>query len=164
MWMNGKTGELGGTPRNKNFGDTVMVIRFDDWKGGVTTKVFNLKIKNVNRAPEIIGIPSSTAQEDLMYISRIYAIDRDSIFGDTVHYHWVTRPSWMWMNGRTGELGGTPRYRNLGDTVLSFRLDDWKGGITYYTMKLTIIARPGQLDQKILLQKMGIVKVVIVDF
>ncbi len=122
------SGMISGTPRVHHLNDTVVVVEAYDNAGGAVRQQYNLRIRHVNHIPEIVSVGSFTAQEDTLYTYQIIAEDPDTLIGDQFTYSLTKRPSWLSVNS-SGLVSGIPRGKNVGDTIVTVRVSDGKGGI-----------------------------------
>ncbi|MDP1678345.1 MAG: putative Ig domain-containing protein [Bacteroidota bacterium] len=133
------SGTIRGTPSGLNVLDTIVAVQSYDNKGGISTQQFILRVEHINHEPEFISTPITTAREDSLYTYQVTATDADQqLFGDTLHYKLSVHPSWMDIDSSTGLITGTPKGKNVGDTVVTVRVRDGKGGLILQTFSVTI--------------------------
>jgi hypothetical protein len=115
LWasFNNNTGELSGTPLNKNVGfyNNIVITISDTNDESVSLSKFSIEVINVNDPPTITGIPNLSIYEDTSYSFKPIASDID---GDKLTFEIINKPSWAIFNQYTGELSGTPLDNNVG--------------------------------------------------
>ena len=93
-----------------------------------------------NHPPSIVSIPNAAAKEDSLYLYKISAIDQDTaIFGDTLTYRLLVKPSWLLIDAVSGLISGTPRGRNVGDSTVTIQVSDGHGGFVTQSYSLNVI-------------------------
>ncbi len=88
-----------------------------------------------NYAPEITSIPDTTAIEDELYSYTITATDID---GDNLAYSLIIQPGWLSIISATGLISGTPENDDVGDTLVSVKVEDGYGGEDIQTYTLNV--------------------------
>ncbi|MCX6121348.1 MAG: putative Ig domain-containing protein [Ignavibacteriales bacterium] len=132
------TGTISGTPLIYNLYDTVVVVEALDQYSGVTYQQFSISITHVNHIPEIVSIGSFVAQEDSLYTYQVRTEDPDTLVGDVLTYSLTKKPSWLSIHSGTGLISGIPRGHNVGDTLVTVRVADGKGGIASQAYPISV--------------------------
>ena len=138
LTLDSSTGILSGTPVITNLQDTIVTVEANDGKGGATQKTFSVGITHVNHPPEIVSIAPAAVAEDSLYRYALYAQDVDTLVGDILTYSLTRHPIWLTINSSTGLISGTPRGKNVGDTLATVRVSDGKGGSATQTFPITV--------------------------
>lgn len=114
--FNPATGQLSGTPTNEDVGATVNIeISVTDGAMVASLAPFSIVVNNVNDAPVISGVPTTTVDEDVAYSFTPTVTDID--VDDTLTFSIVNKPSWANFNTATGQLSGTPANEDVGTTA-----------------------------------------------
>ncbi|HTY10376.1 MAG TPA: putative Ig domain-containing protein [Bacteroidota bacterium] len=133
------SGIITGTASGINAQDTTVTATAYDGKGGSSSQSYAIHVVHTNHAPVIVSIAVTHAAEDTLYRYAVWGSDQDSaLFGDRVHYHLTTRPSWITIDSVLGLISGTPHAQNVGDTVVTVQVSDGKGGTATQSYPLTI--------------------------
>ncbi|MBI5470988.1 MAG: tandem-95 repeat protein [Ignavibacteriae bacterium] len=122
-------GTISGAPCGIDVGDTSVIVRAKDREGAFSEQSYMLSVMHINHPPMIISQPKVFAVEDSTYRYDVRATDSDStLFGDTLQYQLLMKPSWLSLDARAGSLVGTPRLDVLHDSLVSIAVRDGKGG------------------------------------
>jgi hypothetical protein len=97
-----------------------------------------------NAPPEIISKPDTIAFIDSLYQYQVIADDN---VNDTLIYSLTTAPYWLSIDGATGLIEGIPSTNDLGDTLVTVRVDDSYGRTDTQTYTL-YISPPVAIDTK----------------
>jgi autotransporter-associated beta strand protein len=116
-WLvfNPATGVLGGTPTNADVGSHPVALKVTDAGGLSADQSFTITVANVNDAPVISGLPTTSVDQDVAYSFTPTATDVDA--GSTLTYTIINKPSWASFNTATGALTGTPAHEHVGITT-----------------------------------------------
>ncbi len=138
QWLNIDSikGILSGIPKAKNVGYSNAAIKVTDNDGGETSKQFMLHIIHTNHVPTISAINDTTAKEDSLYTLQVKAADID---GDSLFYSLTTKPRWINIDQLNGIITGIPKAENVGDTVVSVKVNDSYGGEALQSYKLFVL-------------------------
>ncbi len=111
--FNSTTGALTGTPVAANAGTYAnIVISVSDGKATTSLPAFAVQVNSSdNRAPTIVGSPSTSVQVAQAYSFAPVAADADS---DSLSYTIQNKPSWATFSATNGRLSGTPAAINVG--------------------------------------------------
>jgi len=116
------TGLLTGTPTNGDVGDHDVTLRVTDGTFNVD-QTFTIHVDNTNDAPTWTSTPILTATEDAVYTYTALATDVD--VGDVLTYSAVAPlPAWLTFTPATRILTGTPLNADVGDHVVTLRVND----------------------------------------
>jgi len=122
------TGVMTGTPGNSDVvADASFTIEVNDGNGGLTEKVFDYSVENVNNDPVWTSVPSETinTNEDNLYTVTITADDDDA--GDVLTYSLVSPPARMSINSSSGVITWTPDNSQVGDNLITVKAADLSG-------------------------------------
>ncbi len=134
------TGTLSGIPGSLDVGDTNFSVMVSDGRGGESIRIFTLKILHTNHRPQFVSEPDTIAKEDVLFTSKIFARDSDSLlFGDHVRYKVIGGPGWLTLDSITGSIVGTPLNNTEGDTVISVIAYDQWGAISQREWAIRIL-------------------------
>ncbi|MCK4641245.1 MAG: putative Ig domain-containing protein, partial [Candidatus Marinimicrobia bacterium] len=125
LTINSSTGILTGTPGNDDvISDASFTIEVNDGNGGLTEKVFDYSVENVNNDPVWTSVPSGTVNtnEDSLYSVTIAASDDDA--GDVLTYSLVSPPTGMSINFSSGVITWTPDNSQVGDNSITVKATD----------------------------------------
>jgi hypothetical protein len=122
------SGVISGVPRIEHLSDTLVEIEAYDNNGGIALQRYTVHITHVNHIPEVVSLPIFGVKEDSVYRYQVIAEDPDTLVGDLFAYILTIRPSWLNVNS-SGLVSGIPRGNNVGDTIITVRVSDGKGGI-----------------------------------
>jgi len=104
--------------------------------------VWNISVTNVNRAPTISGIPTTSVDENSAYSFTPTAEDIDN---DALIFSIDNKPSWAIFNTSTGVLSGTPSLSNSGSyagiviTVTDFGIPNLSASLDAFTITVNDI-------------------------
>jgi hypothetical protein len=91
-----------------------------------------------NFPPVITSLPDTNAYVNTLYQYQVTAEDNN---GDTLTYSLITAPFWLSIDSTNGLIEGGPEVYSVGDTVVSVRVDDTRGGTD--TQTFTLHVHPG---------------------
>lgn len=120
--INTNNGLISGTPQNADVGIHSISVQVKDNSDSTDTQNWQLTVQNVNDPPQITSSADTTANEDEEYLYQLTATDPD--VGDNLLYSFDTAPSWLTIDAATGLIKGTPFNAQVGDTVVTVRVDD----------------------------------------
>ncbi|TMP45179.1 hypothetical protein CWB96_03920 [Pseudoalteromonas citrea] len=112
-------GRLTGTPKNEHVGQhSGIVISATDAKGlSHSLNSFTITVENVNDAPTISGVATTTINEKSSYSFTPVANDIDT--DDELTFSIVNKPEWADFNAKTGELSGIAEKGKYESIVIS---------------------------------------------
>ncbi|HEY1100207.1 MAG TPA: putative Ig domain-containing protein, partial [Myxococcota bacterium] len=128
----------GGTPSYE-----IVVVATDE-SGASTSDSFLLTVDNVNDAPVVsVVIPDQTTAEDALFTYDTSANFLDDDAGDSLTYTATLAngdplPSWLHINGATGQLFGTPGNNDVGGYNVTVTATDESGEAVSDTFALTV--------------------------
>ena len=128
----------GGTPSYE-----IVVVATDE-SGASASDSFLLTIDNVNDAPVVsVVIPDQTTAEDALFTYDTSANFLDDDAGDSLTYTATLAngdplPSWLHINGATGQLFGTPGNNDVGGYNVTVTATDESGESVSDTFALTV--------------------------
>ena len=101
------TGALSGTPTADDIGTTPdIVITVMDGAGATAElPAFSIEVTNVNDAPSIFGLPTSSINEGEDYTFTPTVVDIDA--GDTKSFTVSGNPAWLTIDASSGKLSGS---------------------------------------------------------
>ncbi len=109
-----KTGVLSGTPTAKQAGVSKnIVIQVSDGTSKVALSAFDIAVVLENKAPTLLGTPSTQVKVGSLYRFMPSAADADN---DALLFSIQNKPSWAYFNNKTGGLSGTPTASDVGST------------------------------------------------
>ena len=129
--IDSRTGELSG-PLLVLADPTPVVIRVIDGNGGSVEQSFFVDTFRANNDPtiEFVTFPNPNAKETIPYVP--FILSSSDVDGDTLTHSITGGPSWLMINSRTGELGGTPLRGDAGTTNnIVVTVSDGNGGIDF---------------------------------
>jgi hypothetical protein len=88
-----------------------------------------------NFPPVIISLPDTNAYVNTLYQYQLIAEDNN---GDTLTYSLITAPYWLSIDSTNGLIEGEAGVNSVGDTVVTARVYDGRGGIDSQTYTLHI--------------------------
>jgi len=109
------------------------------------TVVDSFAFSGFNLPPRINSQPDTIAYIDSLYQ---YPVITDDNIKDTLIYSLTTAPYWLSIDSTIGLLQGTPSANDLGDTLVTVRVDDGHGGTDTQTYTLYIYPPVG-IDTRI---------------
>ncbi len=92
-----------------------------------------------NHPPIIVGLSSQIAVVDSLFISEIFTLDPDSLFGDIATCSTIAVPSWLRLDSISHSLVGIPRPGNVGDTVVALKVSDNLGSTSFKSFHLSVL-------------------------
>ncbi|MBD3393554.1 MAG: tandem-95 repeat protein, partial [Chitinivibrionales bacterium] len=122
------------SPRPDSSGTATITITVSDGSLSASEQ-FLVTVTAVNDAPEITSPANTAAEEDMAYYYDVQADDAD---GDTLGYTLLVAPGGMSINPATGEISWLPDNGDVGDTVVSVRVEDDSAGTDVQTYTLTV--------------------------
>jgi len=135
VWLtiNPLTGLLSGTPNNLYVGSHSQTITVNDGTGNVSL-TWDYSVVNV--PPVFTTEADTTADEDQLYSYDANCSDDNQ---GTITYSATILPSWLTLQSATGVLSGTPQNNQVGDTLVTLKVSDGKGGTATQSFNLHII-------------------------
>jgi hypothetical protein len=100
------------------------------------TVVDSFAFSGYNYPPMITSQPDTIAYIDSLYQ---YQIIVDDNIKDALTYSLTTAPHWLSIDGAIGLIEGTPSANDMGDTVVTVKVDDGLGGTDIQTYTLYIL-------------------------
>jgi Ca2+-binding RTX toxin-like protein len=139
-----------GTPGNANVGTVAIAVTATDLAGATASDTFDLKVNNVNDAPQLVRLSDAAVVEEgqpLSYLSNAAFLDVDA--GDVLTYSaklasGVALPSWLTINTTTGKLSGTPAIGAIGTLDVRVTAKDKAGATATLPLLVTVAAAPPQ--------------------
>jgi Ca2+-binding RTX toxin-like protein len=139
-----------GTPGNGSVGTVSIAVTATDLAGATASDAFDLKVNNVNDAPQLVRSSDATAVEEgqaLSYLSAASFLEIDA--GDVLTYSaklasGSALPSWLAINGTTGRLSGTPTIGAIGTLDVRVTAKDKAGAAATLPVLVTVAAAPPQ--------------------
>lgn len=93
-----------------------------------------------NRPPIFTSIPSVYAYEDSLYVYEIAIVDPDTeFFQEIMIWDTLQIPSWLSFYPQSGIISGIPNAHNVGDTVVTLRVQDGVGAVVTQSYPLHVI-------------------------
>ncbi len=99
------------------------------------SSTFNVTVNNVNRAPTLTQPTDKTIAENSLLAFSLSATDLDN---DTLTYSSTTLPSGATLNPTTGAFSWTPGFTQAGAYVVTYIVNDGKGGSDSKTHTITV--------------------------
>jgi Ca2+-binding RTX toxin-like protein len=145
------TRRFSGTPKNADVGTVSIRVTSTDIAGATASDTFDLKVNNVNDAPQVLRASDAASVEEgqpLTYLANAAFADVDA--GDALTYsaklaNGSSLPSWLTINGTTGRLAGTPSIGALGTTDVRVTAKDKAGATATLPVLVTVVAAPPQI-------------------
>ena len=139
-----------GTPGNANVGSISIAVTATDTAGAKASDAFDLKVNNVNDAPQLLRSSDATSVEEgqpLTYLSNAVFVDIDA--GDALSYSaklasGSALPSWLSINATTGKLSGTPAIGAIGTLDVRITAKDKAGATATLPVLVNVVAAPPQ--------------------
>jgi Ca2+-binding RTX toxin-like protein len=139
-----------GTPGNGNVGSVSIAVTATDTAGATASDAFDLKVNNVNDAPQVLRSSDATSVEEgqpLTYLSNAAFTDIDA--SDALTYSAMLAsgsalPSWLSINATTGKLSGTPAIGALGTIGVRVTAKDKAGATATLPVLMAVVAAPPQ--------------------
>jgi hypothetical protein len=116
------SGELIGTPSNKDVGFWWVNISVDDGNGGKDRLNSNVEVVNVPDAPSIVTEDLPSATQDFPYSFTLVATDPD--FGDSFTWSLESDIVWLDIDPTRGVLSGIPTNDDVGVNMLDIKVTD----------------------------------------
>ncbi|EDY84021.1 Putative Ig domain family [Verrucomicrobiia bacterium DG1235] len=124
-----ETGELSGTPENRDVGSISVTVTATDEAGATVSDTFGIQIDNTNDGPTATAIADQSATED-----SAFSLDVSSNFGDVDFFDELTfsatlengdpLPDWLTIDNETGVLSGTPGNGDVGELNIIVSAND----------------------------------------
>jgi hypothetical protein len=116
-WLSFDTvsGILSGTPTNADVGSHSVTLTVTDNAGLHAEQSFSIDVSNVNDAPEIMGTPLLSINEDESYTFKPDVTDADE--DDSLSFIIVNKPTWAKFSDTDGTLSGIPSNDDVGVTL-----------------------------------------------
>ena len=165
--INSSTGILTGTPGNDDvISDDSFTIEVNDGNGGLTEKIFDYSVENVNNDPVWTLVPSGTVDidEDSLYTVTITATDDDA--GDVLTYSLVSPPTGMLINSSSGVITWTPDNSQVGNHSISVKATDLSNADITSNWILSVTNSPSQINPVVIgdFQPAGVVSATVDTF
>ena len=135
--MNSTTGELNGTPLNKDVGDWRVNVSVDDGHNGWDWANFTLTVNDMNDRPNITTADKNTTLEDQPYNVTYTATDIDK--GDSITWTYSSNASWLSLDATVGRLSGTPTNDDVGRFWVNVTATDNGGLSDFHNFTLEVI-------------------------
>ncbi len=136
-WLSMEGNHLHGVPGNDDVGTHPVNVTVTDGRGGMASRVFDLRVLNVNDPPVISTDHVTEATEDEEYSVDYEAVDPDPTH-DQMEWSQVTGATWLSIDGAWGVLSGTPSNDDVGTFAVTVRVVDGNGGVAEGTFLLTV--------------------------
>jgi hypothetical protein len=114
------------------------VFSFQQDEDGIPGYYDNIVVNSLagfNFPPVITSLPDTNATVFSLYQYQLIAEDNN---GDTLTYSLTTAPYWLSIDSTNGLIEGAPGVYNVGDTVVTARVDDGRGGTDTQTYTLHV--------------------------
>ncbi len=140
-WLNlgQSTGQLSGTPENKDVGEYWINISVSDGNGGIDWSNFSLTVINVNDPPMITTTDIEIIQEDILYYTDYNATDLDPT-NDVLTWQLATNAKWLGFDTTTGVLSGVADSVDVGEYWVNVSVSDGQGGIDWHNFTLEVVS------------------------
>jgi RHS repeat-associated protein len=127
------TGEITWTPTD--VGNYQVVVQVSDAHGGTDLQQYDLAAIAAppNRPPVITSLPQTDANVSAAYRYLVAAIDPDS---DLLTFSLTQKPQGMQIDAQTGIITWQPTASQLGETAVTLKVDDGRGGSVEQTFKI----------------------------
>ncbi len=123
-WMNvDQTGKVYGTPQLDNVGTNNVIFKIVDTHNNTAQDTFKIEVL-LNYAPELSTINDTVAIAAQRFEKQTTAIDADS---DSLKYYFISSPSWLNVDSKTGLMAGTPAIEDTGNYAIILSVTDYKG-------------------------------------
>jgi hypothetical protein len=109
------------------------------------SKVFTIKVKDVNDPPSILPIPDQKAMVGILFRYQVQAIDPDTAHGDKLKFG--STPSFVAINAFTGLINFTPTEQYVGTFNVTIKVVD--GGGLPNSTNFTLVVTQGQHPPKL---------------
>jgi Ca2+-binding RTX toxin-like protein len=139
-----------GTPANEHVGTVAVVVTATDLAGATASDSFDLKVNNVNDAPQLVRTSDAASVEEgqaFAYLANAAFVEVDA--GDALTYSaklasGSALPSWLTINATTGRLSGTPSIGAIGTLDVRVTAKDKAGATAVLPLAVTVAAAPPQ--------------------
>ncbi len=106
------TGQLSGTPNNSDVGEYQAIeIQVTDGELTAVLPPFDIRVDNVNDAPDITGTPDITVAQGESYL---FTPSGNDIDNDAISFSILGKPDWLTFNPVIGALSGVPGNEDVG--------------------------------------------------
>ncbi len=130
-------GNLTGNPENEDVGYWLVNVTVTDAHGATDSSIFDLQVRNVNDAPEIVTSKTGITYEDELYLVDYNATDIDPTH-DTLTWHLYGDADFLSIDSATGVLSGTPDHTWVGTWTVNVSVVDGNGGEDYLVYSLEV--------------------------
>ncbi|MFO8051810.1 MAG: putative Ig domain-containing protein [Thermoplasmatota archaeon] len=137
-WLALTGNHLYGNPKNKDVGSYWVNISVRDGHGGSDWLNSTIVVINTNDDPLFTFTPDTTAIEDILYSTRLTAVDPDPT-ADTLLWALESGPNWLTVDRNTGWLNGTPTNDDVGSHHINVSVRDGNGGLDWKEFTITVI-------------------------
>jgi uncharacterized protein YhhL (DUF1145 family) len=131
------TGQLSGMPNQIDVGTYEIEISLDDGIGGITTKVFELNVIDVNDPPVITNEDKVTVFQGESYDETYTSVDQDDI--GPFEWYLNTNAEWLSIENSSGRLFGIPEDNDVGIFFVNITVEDPRGGRASRNFSLEVI-------------------------
>jgi hypothetical protein len=130
------TGILNGTPGQDDVGTYDINITVNDGNSGLNWTNFKLEVIDIDYAPEIIGTPITSTNEDELYYVNFQGVDKDN----DLNLIWDLQTEAKFLSiDFTGNLSGTPTNDDVGSYFVNVNVKDSIGLIDFINFTLGVI-------------------------
>jgi RHS repeat-associated protein len=138
MSINAHTGLIEWQPTANQLGDSAVVVRVQDGRGGVDTQQFTVTVVQgqPHTPPQFLSTPPSQVTVGQNYV---YVVQATSPYGESLSYDLPTHPDGMVIQGVTGYLTWTPTPDQVGTFDVVARVRDTEGGSQLQSFSITVI-------------------------
>jgi Ca2+-binding RTX toxin-like protein len=144
------TRRFSGTPGNEHVGTVSIKVTATDVAGATASGTYDLKVNNVNDAPQLLRASDAANVEEgqpLSYFANVAFADVDA--GDALTYSATLAsgsalPSWLTIGATTGKLSGTPAIGAIGTLDVRVTARDKAGATATLPLSVTVAAAPPQ--------------------
>jgi hypothetical protein len=135
--LNPDTGNLSGTPYNRDRGPYWVNITIDDGNNATAWSNFSLEVIDTNDVPVILTEDVFSVLEDEYYEVDYEATDIDG--PTTFQWYLETSAKWLAIDNGTGVLNGTPSNDDVGSHYVNVTVVDERNGSTSSNFTLGVI-------------------------
>jgi len=120
LTVNETTGELSGTPQLTDLGlqEDIKLTVSDGTLA--TSLIITLNVIKAHILPTLTTLSAQARAHELFTLTLVHQGEKNSI----VKYSAENLPTWLTLNEVTGQLAGTPTSEHVGETLITFTLDD----------------------------------------
>ena len=120
-------------------GEIPVQVQVSDGQGGIVVHKFNVRVLDVaNKFPQVKEPKQVTVEEGKLFRSKVEASDPDK---DTLVFELIDGPEGLVLDAKTHELRWTPRLRHVGTWRVEVRVDDQRGGVVWWSLRLKVKPR-----------------------